>query len=83
VASDRDPYNRIGAASLYADPLGIEFDLIEGGGHITPAEGYGPWPGVAEWCRGTADRVDGNTARQGPGRREGGKSEAASDRDSR
>jgi predicted alpha/beta hydrolase family esterase len=63
VASDADPYNRVGAAALYADPLGIEFDLVEGGGHITPAEGYGPWPGLVDWCRGTADHVIGNTPR--------------------
>jgi uncharacterized protein len=63
AASDADPYNQVGAASLYAEPLGIEFDLIEGGGHITPAEGYGPWPELADWCRGTVDHVTGNTTR--------------------
>ena len=29
----------------------------EGGGHITPAEGYGRWAGVADWCRGTVGHV--------------------------
>lgn len=57
AASDADPYNPAGAAALYAQPLGIEFDLVPGAGHITPAGGYGPWPSVLAWCRGEADRV--------------------------
>jgi predicted alpha/beta hydrolase family esterase len=25
---------------------------VEGGGHITPATGYGPWPEMLAWCEG-------------------------------
>jgi uncharacterized protein len=57
AASDADPYNPAGAAAFYAEPLGIPFDLVRGAGHITPADGYGPWRSVLDWCRGDADRV--------------------------
>jgi serine hydrolase len=54
VCSDADPYNPAGAQSMYATPLGLEADVIPGAGHITPADGYGPWPYAEEWCLTTA-----------------------------
>ncbi|MCW2965363.1 MAG: putative hydrolase [Actinomycetia bacterium] len=51
ACSDDDPYNPAGAQSLYGDPLGITATIVEGGGHITPDTGYGPWPFATEWCR--------------------------------
>lgn len=50
VCSDTDPYNPLGAQALYGDPLGIQATIIHGGGHITPADGYGRWPLVEDWC---------------------------------
>ncbi|MGO9971906.1 MAG: RBBP9/YdeN family alpha/beta hydrolase [Solirubrobacteraceae bacterium] len=50
VCSDADPYNPLGAQALYGDPLGIDATIISGGGHITPADGYGRWPLVEDWC---------------------------------
>lgn len=50
VGSDDDPYNPAGIAALYADPLGVPCDVIAGGGHITPDDGYGAWPSVRAWC---------------------------------
>jgi uncharacterized protein len=59
VASEADPYCREGpAALLYGGPLGIDTDTIRGGGHLTPADGYGPWPGVLAWCLGDSARVE-------------------------
>lgn len=55
VASGADPYCPEGAQSLYAGPLGLEIDVLPSGGHLSPSDGYGPWPSVLEWCRdGTA-----------------------------
>jgi predicted alpha/beta hydrolase family esterase len=50
VCSDADPYNPVGAPSLYGEPLGITATVIEGAAHITPDSGYGSWPFVLEWC---------------------------------
>lgn len=54
VGSDEDPYNPTGAAAMYADPLGVPFDLVPGAGHINPDAGYGPWPFALEWALGDA-----------------------------
>jgi len=62
AASDADPYNPAGAEAFYATPLGIPFDFVAGAGHITPADGYGPWRSVLDWCRGDADRVTADDA---------------------
>jgi serine hydrolase len=50
VCSRDDPYCPEGAATLYGEPLGIPVDLIDGGGHLNPESGYGPWPAVETWC---------------------------------
>lgn len=60
AASDADPYNPAGAETVYAKPLGIEFDLIRGAGHITPDDGYGPWPSVLAWCLQDTERLTAN-----------------------
>jgi predicted alpha/beta hydrolase family esterase len=57
VCADDDPYCPAGAAAVYGEPLAIEFDLIRGGGHLNADAGYGPWPGVEAWVRGTAPAV--------------------------
>jgi uncharacterized protein len=50
VSSDSDPYNPGGAQLLYADALGVRAHVLPGAGHITPADGFGPWPWALEWC---------------------------------
>ncbi|MEN2741323.1 alpha/beta hydrolase [Microbacterium sp. X-17] len=50
VASDADPCNPEGAAAVFAGPLGLPLTTIPGGGHLTPASGYGTWPSVLDWC---------------------------------
>jgi predicted alpha/beta hydrolase family esterase len=50
VASDDDPCCPEGAAVVHGRPLGIPVVTIPGGGHLTPASGYGEWPSMLEWC---------------------------------
>jgi uncharacterized protein len=50
VCADDDPYCPEGADTLYGEPLGIPVDVLEGGGHVNPESGYGPWPAVEAWC---------------------------------
>jgi serine hydrolase len=55
VSSDDDPYcpeGPDGCRSLYTAPLGLEHVVIPGAGHLSIADGYGPWPAVLEWCLG-------------------------------
>jgi uncharacterized protein len=56
VASDNDPYCPEGAGRLYGEPLELPVRVIEGGGHINPDAGYGPWPQVERWCLGSAEQ---------------------------
>jgi predicted alpha/beta hydrolase family esterase len=51
VCADDDPYCPEGALELYAEPLGVEADLVPGRGHMNPESGLGPWPAVEAWCR--------------------------------
>ncbi|QNP72581.1 alpha/beta hydrolase [Streptomyces roseirectus] len=50
TAGDDDPYCPEGAQRAYADPLALTAEILPGAGHLTPDEGYGPWPSVLEWC---------------------------------
>jgi uncharacterized protein len=50
AASDDDPYCPEGAGRLYGEPLDVPVHLLEGGGHVNPDSGYGPWPQVERWC---------------------------------
>jgi uncharacterized protein len=51
VGSDADPNSAEGPAALvYGDPLDLDSETIPAAGHLTPADGYGPWPAVLEWC---------------------------------
>jgi predicted alpha/beta hydrolase family esterase len=60
VASDADPCNPEGARAVYAEPLGLPLTTIPGGGHLTPASGYGTWPSVLDWCLDPAAAIVGN-----------------------
>jgi predicted alpha/beta hydrolase family esterase len=50
VAGDADPFAPDGPQAEYADALGVPVRLVPGGGHLTIADGYGPWPAVLAWC---------------------------------
>ncbi len=50
VASDDDPYAPESAAEDYGKPLGLDTDLLAGGGHLNHQSGYGPWPSVLTWA---------------------------------
>jgi predicted alpha/beta hydrolase family esterase len=51
VASDADPYCTEGpAAVVYAQLLRVDAETVHGAGHLTTADGYGPWPQVLRWC---------------------------------
>ncbi|MGW8699866.1 RBBP9/YdeN family alpha/beta hydrolase [Streptomyces eurythermus] len=50
VAGDDDPYCPEGAATLFAEPLGIPADILPGAAHLDLDAGYGPWPAVLSWC---------------------------------
>lgn len=48
VASDADPYDPEGVAASYAEPYGLDARIVPGGGHLTPADGFGPFPLLLE-----------------------------------
>ncbi|MFI8522297.1 RBBP9/YdeN family alpha/beta hydrolase [Streptomyces sp. NPDC085481] len=57
VYADGDAYCPEGADVHYGTPLGLDMDAVPGGGHLTPADGYGEWASVLEWCENPAARV--------------------------
>ncbi|MGC2192679.1 MAG: alpha/beta hydrolase [Candidatus Dormiibacterota bacterium] len=51
VGSERDPYCPEGPATeVYGRPLGLDGEIISGAGHLSVADGYGPWPRVLSWA---------------------------------
>jgi predicted alpha/beta hydrolase family esterase len=48
VAGTNDPFCPEGAEHAYARPLGLDFVPVDGGGHLTIDDGYGPFPLVLE-----------------------------------
>ncbi len=50
MTSDADPYAPEGAHVVYGRPLGLDVDVVTGGGHLNHEAGYGPWPAVRAWC---------------------------------
>jgi predicted alpha/beta hydrolase family esterase len=56
VCTDADPWCPGGAAALYGRALDVPVHVVEGAGHLSLDEGYGPWPAVERWAReGTFD----------------------------
>jgi uncharacterized protein len=49
VCSADDPYCTVAEAHRYARDLAVPLELIQGGGHLATADGYGPWPWVRDW----------------------------------
>lgn len=58
AASSKPPHVVVSATDPYAPPdprawsaaLGLDCDVLPAAGHITPSEGYGPWPAALAWC---------------------------------
>jgi predicted alpha/beta hydrolase family esterase len=51
VCTDADPWCPEGAAALYGRALEVPVHVVEGAGHLSLDEGYGPWPAVERWAR--------------------------------
>ena len=49
VVSATDPYRPVDTQA-WARSLGVAVEMLPDAGHITPDDGYGPWPAVLEWC---------------------------------
>ncbi|MFE2140507.1 RBBP9/YdeN family alpha/beta hydrolase [Streptomyces sp. NPDC059456] len=49
VVSATDPYAPANPREWSA-ALGLDCDVLPAAGHITPADGYGPWPAALAWC---------------------------------
>ena len=54
VASDKDQWLPRGVAETFGKPLGIEPIIIEGGKHLSMADGWGYWQGVIDWVNDPA-----------------------------
>ena len=58
AASTKPPHVVVSASDPYAPPdarawsaaLGLDCDVLAAAGHITPEDGYGPWPAALDWC---------------------------------
>lgn len=50
VGGEGDPFCPEGTAAAYGVPLRIAVTVVEGGGHLNPQWGFGPWPAVLAWC---------------------------------
>ncbi len=51
VCTDADPWCPGGAATLFGRALEVPVHVVEGAGHLSLDEGYGPWPAVERWAR--------------------------------
>jgi hypothetical protein len=50
VGGDNDPHCPGGVAQVYGAPLKMAATVVPGGGALTAADGYGPWPAALDWC---------------------------------
>ena len=56
VGSDQDKWLPRGIRETFGKPLGVEPVVIEGGNHLSMADGWGYWQGVIDWVNDpTAD----------------------------
>jgi uncharacterized protein len=53
VGSD-DPACPVADAARMAGALGVDLDVVPGGGHLDPAAGYGAWPAALDWVHSGA-----------------------------
>jgi uncharacterized protein len=57
-----DPYCPEEADGAYVQPLGVDADRIDDGGHLNTEAGYGPWPSLERWCLDPSVRIGSNRA---------------------
>lgn len=57
VCSAADPYCPDGAQNHWGAPLGLDTDVLAGGGHLNADAGFGPWPEVEEWALGRRETL--------------------------
>jgi predicted alpha/beta hydrolase family esterase len=50
VCTGGDPWCPEGAATAYGERLGLDVHVVEGAGHLSADDGYGPWPAVEHWA---------------------------------
>jgi predicted alpha/beta hydrolase family esterase len=53
VCSDADPFCVEGTATWFGGRYRCRIHEIAGAGHLTPDDGYGPWPWALDWCLGS------------------------------
>lgn len=49
---ENDAYSPGGVRAAYELDAAIPLEVVAGGGHLTPATGFGPWPRILEWTTG-------------------------------
>ncbi len=50
ACSDADQWCPEGGARLYGESLGVHTHVVQGGGHLSIDDGFGPWPQVEAWA---------------------------------
>ncbi len=50
VGGSDDPLCPAGIAAAYGVPLKMAVTVVDSGGHLDPASGYGRWPTMLDWC---------------------------------
>ena len=60
VTSTTDPYMSTEEAAALQQALQIGMHVVEEGGHLNEASGYGAWPWVLEWVTGRVPAVSEN-----------------------
>jgi predicted alpha/beta hydrolase family esterase len=53
VSSTNDPYMSTAEAAIYARAYNIKQKVFQNAGHINSDSGFGPWPWVLEWVKGS------------------------------
>jgi len=51
VTSTNDPYLDTGEARALREALNVPMHVVENGGHLNTASGFGEWPWVYEWFK--------------------------------
>jgi predicted alpha/beta hydrolase family esterase len=49
LASENDKWTPRGIQATFGEPLGLTPLILEGAGHLSLADGFGPWQGVIDW----------------------------------
>jgi predicted alpha/beta hydrolase family esterase len=57
VGSDMDVWCPEGISRAFGGPLGLDAEIIPGGGHLSLDDGYGSWPSMLAWCLDPKTRI--------------------------